>query len=47
MVNFDFISPTRIIFGEGTENGGRRNLKYGKILLHYGGGSIKKTEPLR
>lgn len=45
MVNFDFISPTKIIFGEGTENRvGEETLKYGKkVLLHYGGGSIKKT----
>ncbi|NLC69505.1 MAG: iron-containing alcohol dehydrogenase [Clostridiaceae bacterium] len=45
MVKFDFISPTRIIFGEGTENRvGEETLKYSKkILLHYGGGSIKKT----
>ncbi len=45
MVKFDFISPTRIIFGEGTEKRvGEETLKYSKkILLHYGGGSIKKT----
>ena len=45
MVNFDFISPTKIIFGKGTENRvGEETAKYGKkVLLHYGGGSIKKT----
>ena len=45
MENFTFYSPTRIIFGRGTENDvGKETKKYGKrILLHYGGGSIKKT----
>ncbi len=47
MDNFDFISPTKIIFGKGTEKRvGEETLKYcknKKILLHYGGGSIKKT----
>ncbi|MCL1812164.1 MAG: iron-containing alcohol dehydrogenase [Treponema sp.] len=46
MVNFDFKNPTRIVFGKGTipqagslvkEHGGS------KVLLHYGGGSIKKS----
>jgi len=45
MKNFTFYSPTKIIFGKGTEDEvGRQTKKYGKkILLHYGGGSIKKT----
>ena len=45
MENFTFYSPTRIIFGRGTEDDvGKETKKYGKrILLHYGGGSIKKT----
>ncbi len=47
MENFDFISPTKIIFGKGTEKRvGEETLKHSKnkkILLHYGGGSIKKT----
>lgn len=45
MLNFDFLSPTKIIFGKGTENCvGEETCKYGKkILLHYGGGSIKKN----
>ena len=44
MENFTFHSPTKIIFGKGTEEkAGRETKKYGKrILLHYGGGSIKK-----
>ncbi|HHV96524.1 MAG TPA: iron-containing alcohol dehydrogenase [Clostridiaceae bacterium] len=45
MVNFDFISPTKIIFGKGTEERvGSEVARYAKkCLLHYGGGSIKKT----
>jgi hypothetical protein len=45
MDNFTFHNPTKIIFGKDTENKiGEEILKYSKrILLHYGGGSIKKT----
>lgn len=45
MDNFEFLSSTRIIFGKGTESGtGAEIRKYGsRVLLHYGGGSIKKT----
>lgn len=45
MENFTFQNPTRIIFGRGAENQvGKEAAKYGKkILLHYGGGSIKKS----
>ncbi|MGB4373060.1 MAG: iron-containing alcohol dehydrogenase, partial [Halanaerobiales bacterium] len=44
MENFEFYSPTRIIFGRGTEEkAGELAREYGKkVLLHYGGGSIKK-----
>lgn len=44
MENFIFQNETKIIFGKNTEeNVGKEILKYGKkILLHYGGGSIKK-----
>jgi alcohol dehydrogenase YqhD (iron-dependent ADH family) len=44
MKNFTFYRPTKIIFGKGTEDEvGRQTKKYGKrILLHYGGGSIKR-----
>ncbi len=44
MENFVYSSPTKIIFGKGTENKvGSETAKYGKkVLLHYGGGSIKK-----
>lgn len=45
MLNFDFYSPARIIFGKGTEEKIGKLLKpYAqKVLLHYGGGSIKKS----
>lgn len=45
MNNFEFRNPTRIIFGKGTENNiGREIKKYtDRILLCYGGGSIKKS----
>jgi alcohol dehydrogenase YqhD (iron-dependent ADH family) len=44
MENFTFINTTKIIFGKGTENqAGAEAARHGrKILLHYGGGSIKK-----
>lgn len=45
MVNFNFYNGTEIIFGKGQEtNVGQYAVKYGKkVLLHYGGGSIKRT----
>ena len=45
MENFEFLSPTRIIFGRGVENRvGEEAKKYaGRVLLHYGGGSIKQS----
>jgi alcohol dehydrogenase YqhD (iron-dependent ADH family) len=45
MENFDFLCPTKVIFGRNAENNvGKEVVKYGKkALLHYGGGSIKKT----
>jgi alcohol dehydrogenase YqhD (iron-dependent ADH family) len=45
MENFEFLSPTRIIFGRGTQNRvGSECQRYSKrILLHYGGGSIKRS----
>jgi alcohol dehydrogenase YqhD (iron-dependent ADH family) len=44
MENFIFRNATKIIFGKGTERKvGEEAAKYGrKVLLHYGGGSIKK-----
>ncbi len=45
MDNFTFQNTTKIIFGKGAENNvGLEVSKYSKkILLHYGGGTIKKT----
>ena len=45
MDNFIFQNPTKIIFGKGTENQvGKEVSNYSnKILLHYGGGTIKST----
>lgn len=45
MENFVFQNPTRIIFGKGVEaQVGKEAAQYGKkILLLYGGGSIKKS----
>lgn len=45
MKNFKFYSPTKIIFGKGAVNQLGRQIagKYRSILLHYGGGSIKKS----
>ncbi|NLB42846.1 MAG: iron-containing alcohol dehydrogenase [Clostridiales bacterium] len=45
MNDFIFQSPTRIIFGKDTENQVGAEVKKftKKVLLHYGGGSIKKT----
>ncbi len=45
MENFSFQAHTKILFGRGTEEQvGTEASAFGKkILLHYGGGSIKKT----
>lgn len=45
MDNFIFQNPTKIIFGKDAENevGKEVSIYSKKILLHYGGGSIKKT----
>jgi alcohol dehydrogenase len=45
MENFSFYRPTRIIFGRGSEEKvGKEVKRYGKkIMLHFGGGSIKRT----
>ncbi len=45
MINFEYYNPARIIFGKGVENSvGKEVARYGKrILLHYGGGSIKRN----
>ncbi|HEY8421274.1 MAG TPA: iron-containing alcohol dehydrogenase [Thermoclostridium sp.] len=46
MINFEFYSPTRVFFGRDQHKRIGEIIKgYGfkKVLLHYGGGSIKKT----
>lgn len=45
MDNFEFLNPTRIVFGRGTENGVGAEVKRlaSSCLLHYGGGSVKKS----
>ena len=45
MDNFDFRNPTRIIFGRDTEQrvGAETARHARKILLHYGGGSVKAS----
>ncbi|MBP8081923.1 MAG: iron-containing alcohol dehydrogenase [Spirochaetes bacterium] len=45
MNNFSFQNATKIIFGKGTEEsaGEETKLYADKILLHYGGGSIKQS----
>ena len=46
MDNFTFYSPTYFAFGKGTENDtGAYVKKYGgtKVLIHYGGGSAKRS----
>lgn len=45
MVNFQYYNPTRIVFGQGTiaQVGSLASCYGKKILLHYGGGSIRKN----
>ncbi|MFU0824176.1 iron-containing alcohol dehydrogenase [Clostridium sp.] len=45
MINFSYQNTTKIIFGKGTESQvGDEVKKFGsRVLLHYGGGSIKKS----
>ncbi len=45
MNNFEFLNPTRIVFGKGTENQVGAEVKRiaSSCLLHYGGGSVKKS----
>jgi alcohol dehydrogenase YqhD (iron-dependent ADH family) len=44
MQNFTYQNTTKIVFGKDTEEEvGEYTAKHGsKVLLHYGGGSIKK-----
>ena len=46
MDNFNFYSPTYFVFGKGTESQtGELVKRYGghKVLIHYGGGSVKRS----
>ncbi len=45
MNNFEFCNPTRIVFGRGTEArvGAETAVHAKKVLLHYGGGSIRSS----
>lgn len=45
MLNFDFYAPARILFGKGEEQriGELLKPRAKKVLLHYGGGSIKQS----
>ena len=45
MQNFEFRNPTKIVFGRGAEEKvGEEAAAYSKrVLLHYGGGSIKAS----
>lgn len=46
MENFEFLSPTRVVFGRGTEErAGQLAKEYGatKVLVHFGGQSAEKS----
>ena len=46
MNNFTFCTPTKVIFGKDIEKQIGETIKgYGasRVLIHYGGGSVKKT----
>ncbi|MBR1780918.1 MAG: iron-containing alcohol dehydrogenase [Oscillospiraceae bacterium] len=46
MFNFNYYSPTKVIFGRGTEDQiGTLAQEYGatKVLIHYGGGSVVRS----
>lgn len=45
MLNFNYYNPTRVVFGKGTiDQVGALAAPYGKkVLLHFGGGSIRKN----
>lgn len=48
MNNFEFYNPTKILFGKGEIAKLKNELpKEAKILVLYGGGSIKKKRNLR
>lgn len=43
MLNFSYYNYTKLIFGKGEEENIAREINGKKVLLHYGGGSVKKT----
>ena len=46
MENFTFYSPTKFVFGKGTENEAGKLIKaFGgsRVLIHYGGGSVVRS----
>ena len=46
MNNFTFCTPTKVIFGKDIESQISQTLKEysaNRVLIHYGGGSVKKT----
>ena len=46
MINFEYYTPTRVVFGKDTEKETGRLVKEQgcqKVLLHYGGQSAKKS----
>lgn len=46
MMNFQYYTPTKVIFGKGTlDQVGEEVKAFGgkKVLIHYGGGSVKRT----
>lgn len=46
MVNFNYYAPTKVVFGKGTvDQVGDQVRAFGgkKVLLHYGGGSVKRS----
>ena len=46
MMNFEYFTPTKVVFGKGTvDKVGELVKAQGgtKVLIHYGGGSVKRT----
>lgn len=46
MINFTYVAPTKVIFGKDAESkvGGEvKALGFGKVLVHFGGGSAQKS----
>ena len=50
MLNFKYYTPTKVVFGKGTENQAATLIKefHGtKVLIHYGGGSVVRSGLLK